>query len=581
MWFEVRLYEDGAFQAVTIKISPEKNVQDLKEAIAEAYQQDHFRATPVDKMKLLCNAQMRGDTELVAGFSVGDRGTREMPAIMQLYIRSDEDVYDMEVDEEEAVDAFPVIRQANTPHPCKLCGTRGHQLLFLAVGLSFLIMVGYGVSAVMSPHEDTGHCHSSFNSRKDSYCTYSSSNGWTPVTFHLVFSESEATPEPACFDCLFDPPQRIDAHSFVEATQNCSAQGSMLPVVSGFIPEKLCAALRQNHSSDLQAFYWVDMRRIGSTWTTSAGRVVKTTYAMWDNDEPKSANNYVALHTGTCRLVTVADEYALQGHSKIGTLCMKESRRDDLVDDATCDGRAVLSHSVISGGDGQCVDFCRDWCFANDQFRDQCCQAQKPTELICNCSLNEVAPSNTSVQRNDAAKLQISAIDPSLLLVQSQLFVQQQNMVLAGTGDVDTQNGDFTAESCAEQCALAEQCQVASLGPTQCSLYSREGASRSFPKPSTHGTLLDLYSEGATFCHLTGTQQFASEMACLQFLWSSLDNAAFVCTEESDGSCSIEKDSNWPTTSLGVIVTAGIVFFCSFAGLACKYSQRAPQESVR
>eukprot|EP01061_Rhynchopus_euleeides_P016124 TRINITY_DN27305_c0_g1_i1.p1 TRINITY_DN27305_c0_g1~~TRINITY_DN27305_c0_g1_i1.p1 ORF type:complete len:877 (+),score=317.45 TRINITY_DN27305_c0_g1_i1:34-2631(+) len=582
MWFEVRLYEGGSHQSVTIKIHQEKTVQDLKEAIHEAYQADHFRLIPVDKMKLLCNAQMRGDTELVAGFSVGDRGTREQPAIMQLYIRTESDVYDMEVDEEEAVDAFPVLREERQA-PCGCTGrsARAHQLLFFAVGLSFLIMIGYGVSAVMSAKHDTGFCHPTMDSRKYSSCEPRADGVWRPTSRKLSFTSSEVPLQLPCFDCTFSRPHGQAFSGFSQAHEECfMGMQATLPVVSGFIPTGLCIALETSDSS--QQYDWVDMELVGGVWVTSAGRALKIDRGMWEGGEPVAGNSRAVIRRGSCKLVSVSEETVRQGSKEIGTLCMRQSHTDDLLDSRQCRGDMLVTSAAAMASTGPdankgCSTFCRDWCFANSQHTESCCEAHVPQTFpqVCNCSL-KTGPTYTvtdghSVFSNSAKKVE-SSVDAKVIVAGHALFVRHERTKMAGMPDLDVQySANQDEQDCALQCAARDGCAIAALEHGKCALYS--GSATTDYTNDTCCSTLSRYSDSTQTCDVEGHQTFDTKLQCLQYVWDGL-YASFSCTDLSDGTCSTGHESGWPATSLAVIVAAGIIFFCSFAGLACRYSHR-------
>ena len=593
LYFEVRLYAGSAHLQVLVSIAPSKTVAELKALVKDTFQAEHEKELNLEAMKLLCNAQMRGDDETVQGFNTGDRGTAEQPAIMHLHMRTDSSAYDMEVEEEDdGADEFPVLRETPARSFAAPCAMDRRRTLRVALAVFFvslfLLMVLSVVGTALSKKHDTGYCHATPASQLYSYCKPAQGNLWSSRQAALRFDSSDRMRQQPCTDCFYTvAATRFDefyghdgAYTYCEKVSPASS----LLYVSSFVPSSLCAKLQNNaNGTDKLQYVWVDGRLAGDQWLTSTGSVLDITEDMWATGEPRAGKQYLALRASTCQLVTVSAADALEGWPAVGVVCTHRTSTVQLTQDMECTGAvlAAITSDTVQVAGLSCAAFCKKWCDATPRGEDTCCEAEShvqadlPSEESCTCSVKKGTQMvHASALSTYAAKAVPSPHDTNLHRVGREYFVSHVGKI-AAPGDLANLGPGFSEQDCAVRCSETPRCVAAGWAPGaqgHCRLFT-DAIARFGHTADKCCTMLKKMQNVAPSCDMVGEDVFHTQADCLVSTWKRL-SAPAECANNHDGTCSVGEKEVWHPFSLALLLVAGGLAFISVIGAALTYRKK-------
>ncbi|KAJ9473045.1 hypothetical protein DIPPA_33188 [Diplonema papillatum] len=592
LYFDLRFFEGGAQLNLKLCCGNSKTVLELKTKAAAALERDHGRCVRTSLMKLVLNAQVLPDAEILKNIPVGDRGSLSAPAVVQAYVVQTSDPgavsqyctmeeSDVEDEPEDATQWF------GRGSGLKACQPHADVVL-LVVGI-IAIIVG---TVMLDTTYTIGVCSSDTSAYRSVTCAPSKSypQTYTPTIASVPYLEEPSEYRRPCPTCAFiASPNNLTSPFLAQryCTQSDSATDASLASVTLFISPDLCDAI---WSSSAVPQFFIDATFDGRAWRDADGKLLTIPAFMWEPGHPAAGMSQVVVNRNSCRLATVGPE------AVGGAACeFKATRRD--WEEGKCLG-SVVAETAVS--ETLCAMSCSDWCYASvlKAREDQCttgatepsfCCVEKAepapgpqakggawlsNRKVCGCALHRgtVDKNMTSAPSSDArAKYfspQARVLHRSAATGKQATYVEQPGVDLRWPpGTVNKLVPDCTSAcSCARFCKEQPMCSAFVYDSKQflCALW---GASwQTEPGAESPPAEKSLFVESMVSSHLCSVSfgtSYGAEAACLQRAWDFLA-ADSACTA-SASSCSADPtEASFGALPVVLIVVGSllILFFC-------------------
>eukprot|EP01059_Diplonema_ambulator_P000391 TRINITY_DN1032_c0_g1_i1.p1 TRINITY_DN1032_c0_g1~~TRINITY_DN1032_c0_g1_i1.p1 ORF type:complete len:850 (+),score=88.59 TRINITY_DN1032_c0_g1_i1:185-2734(+) len=572
-WFEVRLYGSGTdeYISVTVCISQNRTVAKLKLAVQSAFLRDHERNISPSEMRLVCQAQVCGDSELVSGYRVGDRGGRDSPAIMQLYISQQVTFEGMEVEEGED-DELTSAAEHRAPgsgirSSCSQISKTPKVLLVVFVLTLGMILLGSGIVILLTPQPSNGTC-SATSVSLSSGCQ----NDTSTAAFRLIAKSmkfTSGTPEYSCPTCKFTIPLPSPS-STSTAVERCQQSKMELAAVSHYIPNALCESIQR--ASFKYVLIDAIVRR-GAWVRYTTGEKIYLPQTLWGSPE-----NAFALTDGWSAVLAKADckLYLQTAFMAPGYNCMFDQKDEAFAEGVGCaGGGGGDSVAVRFETKGNCLEYCKNWCFlASRNFPGEglCCSVRYAVGTgACTCG----AVRNGTEKYEEGSQGKAIAADPNIVTWAGVDFAKTTGVDLRAVPDVDGVSVGHSPESCLEKCVQFSKCRTALFSNGTCELWGSPLAV--YPTHQGSFTAYTILTPFDNTCSLTlpGPSQpsWASTADCQLSLWTAVTHPQ-DCYYEGSSTCYIGHQMTFPAVfALILTFTGSALLICFF--ICCSWERFA------